>query len=135
MKTTELRIRNWINSYHGEVQVTMLNLNAPPHGSIFTTPNRIGASSGCIYTPIELTEQWLKDFYFKKDKEGYYVKGKWSFLYNERFKCWNGFIQQANGVFNLPNLQYVHTLQNLCFALTSKELNKMITVKGNYIKE
>lgn len=127
MKINELRLGNWINSYHGDVQVTRLALNAPHHQSIYTTPNRIGASSGCIYTPIELTDQWFKDFSFKETKPNKEENGFVPFELNG-FKIYKMNSNVRGIVYELyefrKEIKYVHQIQNLYFSLTGKELIK-----------
>ena len=79
---------------------------------------------GC-YSPVELTEDWLIKFGFKKVQEDKYG------CHYENEECW---VYLNHGGFDLElitdderfNLlrtyKYVHQLQNLYFAITGKEL-------------
>ena len=78
--------------------------------------------------PISLTEEWLERFGFDKDEEydeGGLVDYRWALMYRslEFVSFWNS--EELNGV-NQPqtgiDVEYVHTLQNLYFALTGEEL-------------
>ena len=80
-----------------------------------------------IFEPIPLTEEWLKDFGFesKNKKIGWYKKE--GFLFTLRLQKNNILSVQfiSNGLHKvLIEIKYVHSLQNLYFALTGKELTK-----------
>lgn len=66
-----------------------------------------------MFTPIKLTEKWIKDFGFKKNASGWGFKG---FQINHLFE-----FQYCYGARSSKN-EYVHTFQNLYFALTETEL-------------
>jgi len=74
------------------------------------------------YRPIALTEQWLLDFGFEKHvtAASVYVKG------NKALSTLDGKFRFIQGNFVcqlvLAELQYVHQLQNLFYALTGEEL-------------
>ena len=72
-----------------------------------------------VFEPIPLTDEWLIEFGFEKDKDGVLK------ISNCMYWLDTGFIQIANGYTPLMNAkcQYVHQLQNLYFALKQKELN------------
>ena len=64
--------------------------------------------------PIKLTEEWLVNFGFKKDKiDSTYYKGDFEVFLTEYFKYKDSHLRKIN---------YVHQLQNLYFALTGNEL-------------
>lgn len=77
-----------------------------------------------LIEPIELTEEWLNSFNFINSYDG--NLDRWHYGINPITKDWMieiknigiGFFYQ-NGHFKVP---YVHTLQNLYFALTGEEL-------------
>lgn len=85
--------------------------------------------------PIELTEQWLKDFGFKED-ENRILFGKCTekdgafFTYNVMFtdKGYWIIIHRSEGgtnkKMNIGHYNFVHQLQNLYFALAGEELTK-----------
>lgn len=111
-----------------------LSVNEIKHGNIINTPygeHKVYGSSpdvvqididGTIYDfdldetqPIKLTEEWLLRFGFRQ-------LDKYTF-------CKNGFFihkRKIGFIFNVGkkkvNLPFIHTAQNLYFALTSKEL-------------
>lgn len=63
-------------------------------------------------TPMQLTEEWLKKLGFKPFQKDWSIKG---LIVHSRKR---GFIVRKS----IPQLEYVHELQNLYFALTGKEL-------------
>jgi hypothetical protein len=92
--------------------------------------------NGCWAEPIPLTEDWLKRFGFEKDEEydegglvDYRMMLMWHSL--EFVSFWNsedlkGVNQPQTGV----DVEYVHQLQNLYFALTGEELTKTNKMKA-----
>jgi len=72
--------------------------------------------------PIPLTEEWLLKFGFQKSMSWTYVvelKGNLKLVYYLGEKGWSiGFKSYSD----FSNLEYVHQLQNLYFALTGEEL-------------
>ena len=123
MEAKELRIGNWIKaplSMSSEIIIPAMNiqilafkydylvLNSNPSEHInWEVPDR-----HCI--GIELTEEWLVKFGFKKFKN----YNDWSiggFIIHGRKR---GFVFRKS----VPVVKYVHQLQNLHFALTGKEL-------------
>ncbi len=77
-----------------------------------------------IIKPVPLTEKWLLKFGFNmSQKFNYYML----FEFAKNFTCYyeNGVIsieQFCEGDYPLKHIKYVHQLQNLCFALTQKQL-------------
>ena len=81
------------------------------------------------YEPIQLTEQWLIDFGFVKQKVNipeakktivYFSLDNFGMFYDEETKTMGlNFIDSQETI-----IKHVHQLQNLYFALTGKELNK-----------
>ena len=79
---------------------------------------------GC-YSAVDLTEDWLLRFGFKKVQEDKYG------CHYENEECW---VYLSHGGFDvevitdderfnlLRTYKYVHQLQNLCFAITGKDL-------------
>jgi hypothetical protein len=74
------------------------------------------------FKPIPLTEEWLLKFGFEKSMSWTYVielKGNLKLVYYLGEKGWSiGFKSYSD----FSNLEYVHQLQNLYFALTGEEL-------------
>jgi hypothetical protein len=112
MEANELRIGNWVNfEYKG--------LN---YGKLFIDKNYFShyENKEYIYTPIPITEEWLLKFGFK------YYQNVNGYTYRIDFrihfvKFENGFTTYLDNT-EWSEIQYVHELQNLYFALTQKEL-------------
>lgn len=82
------------------------------------------ASYVAIYCdPIQLTEEWLVKFGFEKAQDEQYLKLDVSI---GLIIIWLGYLAiEVNGYITSISEKeqiYVHELQNLCFALTGKEL-------------
>jgi len=81
-------------------------------------------SDPTVAKPIELTEQWLKDFGFA-DKGTIFKKGWFELWYSSYAKNYQLRIYKVGSTFEkIINIEYVHTLQNLFFSLTNTELTK-----------
>jgi hypothetical protein len=110
MKATELRLGNWIYNNNVEYQVTPYVIE------------ELWASVRGWVQPIPLTKEWLLKFGFKKSDnygndeyrlDGYsYFRG--SFYISDCDECGES-----------VEINFVHELQNLYFALTKKELTIM----------
>jgi len=114
MEARELRIGNWIQS------------NGIPYQATISTYKILQDDRGIIEKPhhIPLTEEWLLRFGFKKEGEfySYRLLNDWTVLY---FNLSNGKILTELSVNKHSCIifcNYVHSLQNLIFALTGKEL-------------
>jgi hypothetical protein len=118
IQANELRIGNLYNQFGNIHQVNghiISELEKAPQGQLWCKP-------------IPLTEEWLIKFGFEKDdvfdKFFTYLPihdlcmDKLSFRVNEGFICYEGIKYRTL----LKNIQYVHSLQNLYFALTNQEL-------------
>jgi hypothetical protein len=73
--------------------------------------------------PIPLTEEWLLKFGFKKCENGWKtlsICNDWTYLSWERLVGIELSVNKHSCM--LPNIKYVHQLQNLFFALTGEEL-------------
>ena len=123
MTSNELRIENYISA------------TSKPDIRKITAEDLLDFDKGKIeIEPIPLTEQWLKDFGFKKNRlfNAYWFskslgKGKPKLISNDIGK--SAYSSKLEFVFlDIPfeskNIKYVHQLQNLYFALTEKELIK-----------
>ena len=116
MKTTELRLGNFIQDQFGDVIIVDglddMDVFSIKHGDI------------PIYgvDPIPLTEQWLLDFGFKV-KRDFYEKGKLS-ISSANLKDYypNGRVYYNSWAIVESQPKYVHQLQNLYFALAQEEL-------------
>jgi len=120
MKTKELRIGNWINTIEGHAQVKAMS-----EKGLMATPIMDGGDLLVWAKPIPLTEGWLL-------KLGFYRQGSVMFL-GVRYQRYTlgrnslysidgkSFIYDVND-HDLCEINYVHQLQNLYFALTNTEL-------------
>jgi hypothetical protein len=117
MTPNELRIGNWvmIDPYSSPQQVVDVMCDC------VNTEKVQGAHYGLV-DAIALTEEWFLNFGFEKVMSWTYaihIHGNQPLVYYLGEKGWSiGFKAYSD----FPNLKYVHQLQNLYFALTSKEL-------------
>jgi hypothetical protein len=111
MKASEFRIGNWI--YIPQTK-TNEQIGSIEENGRFTTKNYKSSYSSieCL-EPIPLTEEWLLKFGFKNNRLGLFDCIK----VVEDIGFHISFIQR-----HLKEVQYVHQLQNLYFALTGEEL-------------
>lgn len=121
MKVNELRIGNLITAmYEGDYAINQIVVNAVSEIGV----NRsYGETEFYIENcePIPLTEEWLvkcgfiehHDCYVKDFIVGLYI------IYSKKRK---EFVYDINGMDVDCNIQYLHQLQNLYFALTGEEL-------------
>ena len=120
MKPNELRIGNWITKPDGRED----RVGEIYYDSVWIT------NEGCDYgyniiKPVKLTEEWLEMFGFEYWENP--STKQW-----QRPGCWlileinldnNKFIWEQHDILNkYVELDYVHQLQNLYFALTGNEL-------------
>lgn len=115
MKAEEIRFNNYYLDEKGEV--------------IQFTFSMMDVDMFDVWKPIELTSSWLERMGFEKDSEGLYLNIKpFPFLYSDKTlyihdgRDWNSEIDDV--------IKYVHSLQNLIFALTGKELIINFTKEG-----
>ena len=118
MKATELRIGNYIN----EVFIVDGIMKGTVYGSS-TERHQITSYRYSQIKPIQLTEQWFKDFGFEQfSSYKLYNKGFFQVDKTAKEQDESGYWFFIN---SYPvNVVYVHQLQNLYFALTGRELNK-----------
>ena len=73
------------------------------------------------FEPIPLTEEWLLKFGFAFQDDSFSIRNLFIVFFEGKIECY--FKDWAVGhLVKLRNLQYVHQLQNLNFALTGYEL-------------
>lgn len=119
IRATELRIGNWVNDISGNpTQVRGVGTNG-------IWISKSGPATETAFKPIPLTEEWLVKFGFEyrsgwedswhKSPIGLYFNPYKSGVCLEQI--WDKLIES-----DLVNIQYVHQLQNLYFALTGNEL-------------
>lgn len=119
MKSNELRIGNYIKWLHEEsesiVVVNSATINTIDYGN--KHPEAEDFARGLWYTPIPLTSEILEKCGFEL-RDGYLKNYP---LYS--ITSQNGKEQiQITDYMSLPQIKYLHQLQNLYFALTGKEL-------------
>lgn len=114
MKANELRIGNWVEQPNDGVTRVTAILN----------DLQIKTETGYIdkyCRPIPLTEEWLLKFGFEKADEIYFIEfDVYSMTIKEYEK--GKYILNPETHFNYVDIEYVHQLQNLYFALTGQEL-------------
>ena len=127
----ELRLGNWIESDNTEYDskkkelVTsrvQFQINESQMRNIFNTYKT-------EFDFIQLTEQWLKDFGFEVNGRYIYQielpKGRFleRMLWNKKTSIFAVSCKDKYE-YEIARILYIHTLQNLYFALTGKELTK-----------
>jgi hypothetical protein len=118
LKANELRIGNWVYIPQTKTneQIGVIEEN----GRFLTKGYKTSYSSIECSRPIPLTEEWLKRFGFDYDMDvALYSKSGYDLCVND-----NNSIYFYLGEYGswFKNIQHVHTLQNLYFALTGEEL-------------
>jgi len=110
----ELRIGNWVNMGDRQYKCKHVVANLSP-----------------LVKPIPLTEQWLKEFGFTVPVPSYphmkMLKLTECLLLTtdgKKFELLANVPPHGGVQFPCPQLKYVHQLQNLYHALTSKELKR-----------
>lgn len=117
MIKNELRLGNIIGTHHGIVTVVELSEDIKPYG-IRTTPNLIHATSDHGQHGEPLTEEWLFKFGFKKNQFWF----EHTNLQHPISKQGEFFhMYKGHNCIDIK-IEYVHQLQNLCYALTGEEL-------------
>ncbi len=110
MKANELRIGNWYINDCDDLPIKLDNEN------IITA-----IKDEDWLLPIPLTEEWLLKFGFEKHKNNYEEAESHNYYLNglKYISCDDNWC-----LFNclIKNIEYVHQLQNLTFALTNEEL-------------
>jgi hypothetical protein len=122
MKSTELRIGNWIADYECEPYYFQVEEIKKHVGFENWVCYRNGSVKAKDPSPIPLTEELLVKMGFEKNGYGYWTHTKEYFELGE-----NGGGEYCNSIncfeySNGKNIKYVHQLQNLYFALTGEEL-------------
>lgn len=121
LTASELRIGNLIQTdYEGVMEVVNINSERLEYIDA-KKPNyrAIGRFELAFVEPIPLTEEWLLKFNILRDYDGL-------FILSDNLKLSLG-IDNAkifyNGIYHLHTIKgFVHSLQNLYFALTNTEL-------------
>jgi len=112
VRASELRINNWIKDGNDFEQITIDHLSCLNSGR-------------CEFDPIPLTEEWLLKFGFEKNLNSnniiyYILAGKCLLEYNLTHNIAD--IVKKVHLDLFIEIEYVHQLQNLYFALTCEEL-------------
>ena len=99
---------------------------------LWDSEEKVYPADNTILNPINIDEKWLKDFDFK-----YFHTGSWCKDLNDKSAYIAIDIKHNNGVWlniiqegkentvHLPEIKYIHELQNLYFSLTGYELRVM----------
>lgn len=118
IKVNELRIGNLLQSKTGEFISKILMIDS--QCSVCSIED--GLCDLDLLEPIPLTKEWLEDFGFNTDSDCWYYYLDWS-KQHETFKIAK---DEFNNYFLVGQyskaFKYVHSLQNLYFALTNEEL-------------
>ncbi len=109
MEASELRINNYTNL--GKIK------------SFYESGVHLGMGATCLYSdlkPVALTEELLL-------KLGFVKKGKrwskdWFYLWEDNYNIVFALAEMQESIGKYLNIEHVHQLQNLYFALTGEEL-------------
>ena len=116
MKAAELRIGNWVLKGFPVLEPERLNAS----GIAFICSCEMADQSHYI-EPIPITQEWLTKFGFTakgfKIIQPNYRLLEWS--YGKEFYISD---MDTNTLYEVENVQFVHQLQNLFYALTGREL-------------
>ena len=118
MKNNELRLGNLVEKYL-EPQISEwveTTVTIQTFIEIETNPNKHG------YRPIQLTEEWLFKLGFEKIGSNFVIRNFfiWYSYYSKSYRL--RFFLVGSDIEMFVNLDYVHDLQNLYFAITGEEL-------------
>lgn len=127
MKSTELRIGNWINLTKDDFKTVK------PYQLEGIDIYKLDESNCADIAPIELTEDWLKRFGFHKwgcddiPSTVSFELGILNLQYSKNVKCYGWIFEKRepnNSLSWYPKVEikYVHQLQNLYRCLCGKEL-------------
>lgn len=122
MKANELRIGNYVYDVNEKVsrveEISMADVSR-----YATLSSQCGFFYRSEILPIPLTEEWfLKFSFFNNDWFGYeHIKHRDFEIYNENEGVYRLSVNSNEYVIGKP-IEFVHQLQNLCFALTGEEL-------------
>jgi len=114
MKITELRIENYIHDYYNQDVIVSIDVLVRVQ-KCYDKREKFQD----IYSPIPLTEDWLKKFGFKQMRESEYTFDTYEL---NDVKLWQKTNYEFFFEYSHIEIKYVHSLQNLYFALTEKEL-------------
>jgi len=114
MEAKELRIGNYVKFWNNILCIDELN-----NSTVKASSNEFGSVSEKYedISPIILTEEWLLRFDWKGYKPLHF---------NSNFEIDKQGRLYCNGDYKGVNVNYVHQLQNLYFALTGKELKTQL---------
>lgn len=116
MEANELRIGNYL-----EFTDTMVCAVTSIRSKNEFVVNDQWSSYATEVRPIPLTEKWLLKFGFEKHGEWYCIRGNNMLSINVSIKH-NKTTVGENEEYEIDNMNFVHQLQNLYFALTGTEL-------------
>lgn len=143
MKPTELTIGNIVkidDEYLGPIEGKVTSLNDKGEVELLLSVNKghiryFVCGSDDIF-PIPITDELLLKIGFRKERDGYLHYSDHNDEFSIKFDLGYAFIEYANLCFNpedvtetnygssleFPNTLHLHTLQNIWYLLTGKEL-------------
>ena len=115
MKANELRIGNYLEFNNLIRPSEIIKVNAWFLRQLVNDPKEDNPTVNNFYKPIPLTEGWLLNFGFEKTKYGFVKMTEIACL-----RIWEEDVTYSGTL--IENIEHVHQLQNLYFALTGEEL-------------
>ena len=121
MRVSELRIGNWVwydeTVFTYGISKSQFQVDGDTINSML-----VNSDYADMINPIELTEEWLEAFGFRKIN---HIHDGTIWVHSEFKITWYpGGLTSVRGAFSWKRIEYVHQLQNLYFALTGEELQK-----------
>lgn len=137
MEAKDLRIGNYVHGVVREEHMAITGIVFDEDYERYSLDTEYYNDLLTAFTPIPLTEQWLEDFGFRTEKRDGYkffrvLEGE-SQWYNlskclpnlKSNKDWDFYVMNDEDVWVFRKIQYVHQLQNLFYALSGQELQKV----------
>jgi hypothetical protein len=126
IQANELRIGNYVKAL-GEYRIVM-GITSGEFPSSYVKFEGLIPVKIIHLNPIEITEEVLEKLGFDKDYQGIFTKSIEGDYFEIRFCnlqkiiCIDVWVNYEELILDLKHIKYVHQLQNLYFALTTKEL-------------
>jgi hypothetical protein len=120
MKSTELRIGNLLRDKVSKTELKVIELTENNIITKVIDRSKFPLKDGWGIEPIPLNEEWLLKFGFEEQVNDYYSKNEYKISFNDDLTKFYFLFFEIGDWYK--ELEHVHQLQNLYFALTNEEL-------------